>query len=634
MKASTRKAVSVSLSAVLALSAMPINSTIYAEDTGKVIFDTDFEDGDVSAFTNRGGDDTTEISASTDFAKSGSTALLASGRTQDWNGPAFRLDDKCEPFTEYYLSVNVKGRYYTNATLSFQYNDSDGETHYSNLVQNLNGSDWIAIKNVKVSFTDDMSDVYVYLEGGQEDMFLDDFKLVEVPSKEIQKDLPSLKNVYSQYFKIGTALTPSDMSSKAFMALCDKHFSGSITVGNQLKPDSVLNKEATLKYVEETGDDTNPQVSFSAAKSVLEYCRKNNIPVRVHTLVWHSQTPDWYFRENFADDGDWVSPEKMLKRMENYIKNYFETLTELYPDIDFYACDVVNEAWNDQGTPRQAYQSGNYETSAWVKVFGDNSFIKPAFEFARKYAPKGCKLYYNDYNEYMTGKMEAILKMVDELKADNLIDGIGMQSHLDVRQGSDAFPSIGMYESAVKAYTGTGLDVQVTELDATIQKFDDASYKAQAKYYSDLFDVLVKYSDGISAVIFWGITDPNSWRADQQPLLFDADYQAKPAFDSIVDGIEYTEPKETTTKPQTTTTTTVTTTTKDEPLKVKVLGDVDADGEVNVNDAILLARYVNEDKGVTVSEQGLANADTNKDSVYNATDVTNVILIAAHLFEE
>lgn len=628
MKATTRKAACATLSAVLALTAMPLSSSVSAETTGtKVIIDTDFEDGDVSLFSNRGGDDTTEISCTEESAVSGTHALLASGRSESWNGPAFRLDELCEPYTEYYLSASVKGKWYTSATLSFQYTDGDGVVHYANLVQNLSGSDWQTVKNQKISFTDDMTDVYVYFEGGSDDLYIDDFKIVEVPAMPIETDIPSLKNVYANYFKIGTALTPSDMSSKSFMDLVNKHFSASITVGNELKPDSVLAKDATLAYVEETGDDTNPQVSFAAAKPVLNYCQKNNIPVRVHTLVWHSQTPVWFFKENFDESGDWVSEEKMLKRMENYIKNYFETLVKLYPDVDFYACDVVNEAWNDQGTPRSAYQDGNYETSSWVKVFGDNSFIKYAFTYARKYAPKGCKLFYNDYNEYMTGKMEAVLKMVNELKADNLIDGIGMQSHLDVRSGSDAFPSISMYEAAVKAYTGTGLDVQVTELDATIQSFNDNTFKAQAKYYSDLFDVLVKYSDKISAVIFWGVTDTNSWRASQKPLLFDDEYKAKPAFDSIIDGIEYTEPKVTTTTtpaPVITTTTTVGTVT------ATLLGDANCDGKVSIADAVLVSRFANEDK-VTITTEGRANADVDKDGAYTLDDATAIIKIIARL---
>ena len=546
-----------------------VNYTADAETTGKVIYSTDFEDGDVSAFSNRGENDTTEISATTDDAVSGTTALLASGRSKDWNGPAFRLDQKCEPYTEYYLNFSFKARYYTSCTVSFQYNDSDGTTHYSNLVQNINTSDWYNVENLKVSFTDEMTDVYVYLEGGQNDIFIDDFSVTEVPNVEIE-DITSLCDTFGNYFKVGTAITPSNLSSKPFMSLVEKHFNDSLTAGNEMKPDSVLNKTACQAYYEETGDDTVPQISFSAAKPFLNYCKKNNVPVRVHTLVWHSQTPDWFFKEGYADDGEWVSKEKMIKRMENYIKAYFTELTALYPDVDFYACDVVNEAWTDDGKPRDPGEQGqNGSTkSAWVQVFGDNSFIEYAFTFAREYAPANCKLYYNDFNEYMPNKTAAIVSMATDLKAKGLIDGIGMQSHLDARRSlNDAFPSISAYEKGLKAFCDTGLDIQITELDATLAEgVSEADVPAglenQAAYYKAIMELAVKYSDHISAVIFWGVTDTESWRAPRYPLIFDGDYKAKPAYYSIMElADENIDIITTTTDPNATTTTTVPTTT-------------------------------------------------------------------------
>ena len=393
------------------------------------------------------------------------------------------------------------------------------------------------------------------------------------------------------------------------MALAAKHFNGSVTVGNEMKPDSVLNKDACQAYVEETGDDTNPQISFAAAKPVLEYCRKNNIPVRIHTLVWHSQTPDWFFKENYDPEGEWVSSDKMLLRMENYIKNYFELLTELYPDIDFYACDVVNEAWMEDGNPRQPGEQGSSGSakSAWVQVFGDNSFIEYAFTYARKYAPEGCKLYYNDYNEYMDGKMNAIVEMATDLKEKGLIDGIGMQSHLDARQSLDAsFPSVNAYNKALDTYSQLGLDIQVTELDATIpENSDDQYYDVQADYYKGIWDSIVAHKDYISAVIFWGITDDNSWRANQQPLLFDENFKAKPAFYAITDGLDVPPTTSTTQPPETST----------QDTSDIMYGDANCDGAVDLSDAVLIMQYsANPDvyglnKAEGISDQGIINAD-------------------------
>ena len=218
--------------------------------------------------------------------------------------------------------------------------------------------------------------------------------------------------------------------------------------------------------------------------------------------------------------------------MENYIKNLMELLDTEYPDVDFYAWDVVNEIWLDDGNPRQPGEQGatGSNSSAWVQIFGDNSFVDYAFEYARKYAPKGCKLYYNDFNEYMPSKTAAIVDMANRLKEKGLIDGIGMQSHLDV-----GFPTVSTYEKALKAFCDTGLDVQITELDITTSDTSEAGLEKQAQMYSDIMDLAVKYSDSISAVVVWGTTDDQSWRASRLPVLFNEDYTAKSCFYSIVD---------------------------------------------------------------------------------------------------
>ena len=314
------------------------------------------------------------------------------------------------------------------------------------------------------------------------------------------------------------------------MNLLQKQFN-SLTIGNELKPDYLLDKSATLQNAQKTGDYTNPLVKIGGAAKILDFCIENDIPVRGHVLVWHSQTPGWFFKEKFDDNGKWVDKNTMLKRMENYIKNVFEMMKKDYSKVNFYAWDVVNEAWEDDGKPRKAGEGNG--ASPWVQIFGDNSFIKYAFQYAKKYVMKGCKLFYNDYNEYIDGKTKAIVNMVKEINSEEkLIDGIGMQSHLDIK-----FPGISMYESAVKAFSQTGLDIQVTELDATTDDCSESGLKNQAQYYSDILEVLVKYSKFVSAVVVWGTTDDKSWRTAQCPLLFKGDYSAKPCFYSIVDGL-------------------------------------------------------------------------------------------------
>ena len=505
---------------------------MFAEDDS-IIVKTSFEDDDFSMFTPRGADDPSVLVIMDDGGKTGDKYLAVTERSKSWNGAQYDLGKTCTPGGQYLVSAAIKAQWYSNICLSMQYTDDGGEDHYNNLKCMVSQGDWVEIKEYKFSMPVGCSNVYIYFEntGGNNDFYIDDFELKKAPEGSIEEDIVSLKDVYKSHFKIGTATTVAEISPTTTQKLILKHFN-SMTAGNELKPDALLDLTATLAAAEESGDYTNPLVKVGAPGPILNFCSENDIPVRGHTLVWHSQTPIWFFKEKFDESGKWADKDTMLKRMENYIKNVFDAVKKTYPKVNFYAWDVVNEAWQDDGTPRKGGEgSGN---SPWVQIFGDNSFIKYAFQFARKYGIEGCKLYYNDYNEYMPQKTAAIIKMAKELNEEGqLIDGIGLQSHLDV-----TFPGISAYEKAVKSFSETGLDLQVTELDATTSDITESGFEKQAQYYSDIMDVLVKYSKSISAVVFWGTTDDQSWRASKYPLLFNEDYSAKKCFYSIVDGLE------------------------------------------------------------------------------------------------
>ena len=630
--------------ALMICSSAPV---VYAEDStatapqGKIIYSSDFEDGDVSLFSKRNDSDTTVVSASTDNAVSGTKSLCASGRTKSWNGPALKLDDICEPGTAYLVSAKVMGQYYTSNTLSLQYTDASGAEHYENLA-NLNGNGWQEVNDIKISFSADVSNVMIYFEGADtSNIYIDDFVLKEAPKYSIQEDIPSLKDVYSDYFRIGGVATVKELAPQSTKDLILKHCN-SFTAGNEMKPDALLDQNACIAMAQ-AGDDTNPQVTLDQARSLLDFARDNNIPMRGHVLVWHQQTPTWFFKENYDANGEWVSKDKMLKRLENYIKNVFETIEKEYPEIDFYAYDVVNECWLDDGSQRKAgSQEEGSQNSPWVKVFGDNmSFIKPAFEFAKKYAPEGTKLYYNDFNEYMPQKTDAIIKMVEEINSDgHYIDGIGMQSHLDARSGSDAFPSVNVYKKALDKFCETGLDVQVTELDVTVN--DKDHFKEQAQYYSDIMDTIVAQKDNISSVTFWGTTDDMSWRASKYPLLFNEDYTAKESFYAIIDGIESTGTTTTTTKPSETTTTTTTTATTEKPSETTttatpsgdtVYGDANEDGEVDISDAVLIMQSLANPDMYKLTEQGKKNADVVGNDGISTNDALAIQMIGINLIK-
>lgn len=176
--------------------------------------------------------------------------------------------------------------------------------------------------------------------------------------------------------------------------------------------------------------------------------------MRGHTLVWHSQSPEWVFKEGFNASGAYVNSATMDARMESYIKNLFNAIKTQYPGLNLYAYDVANECVSDDsnrtanygGAREPGYGNGK---SPWVQIYGSNSFVEKAFTYARKYAPEGCDLYYNDYNEYWDHKRDCIYNMCKSLYEKGLLDGVGMQSHINA--DASGFSGTANYITAMKS---------------------------------------------------------------------------------------------------------------------------------------------------------------------------------------
>jgi GH35 family endo-1,4-beta-xylanase len=334
-----------------------------------------------------------------------------------------------------------------------------------------------------------------------------------------------LKDIYADYFIFGSIFSGTTINDNNMKQLVLKEFN-SITPENELKPD------ATLVQSGSTNADIKVNLN-NGAKAILKFCEDNNIPVRGHTLVWHSQTPQWFFKDNFQNGGNWVTPAVMDQRMESYIKNMFNLITTSYPKLNLYAYDVVNEVASENGSYRTAGSDASSGQSMWVQVYGNNSFVEKAFTYARQYAPANTKLYYNDYNEYIAAKRDYIANsIVKPLYQKGLLDGMGMQSHLDVRGGgTNVYPSATLYGQAVKLYKDIGVDIQITELDATV---DNSNWVAQAVYYRDIMKAIINNGgSSVKAVVVWGIQDNQSWRKDRNPLLFNSSGAKKEAYDSV-----------------------------------------------------------------------------------------------------
>ncbi len=344
------------------------------------------------------------------------------------------------------------------------------------------------------------------------------------PTKIPVNDATTIKDGFINDFSIGVASTSGALTNEESLEFIKKYHN-SVTMENAMKPESLLDWKGS-----EESEDGMPAINEAELEKNLKAAKEAGIPLRGHTLVWHSQTPEWFFKEKYDPSLDYVDKETMRKRMEAYIKKVLTFCEEKYPGV-VYAWDVTNEVMGDDGWYRTE--------SGWYETYKDESYIVDAFTFARKYAGKDVKLFMNDYNEYMPDKRDMILDMLKQLKEKGLVDGVGMQSHWDME-----FPSIDMFREALAMYGAIdGLEIQLTEVDMHNTDDSEEGLKAQAERYQKFFEVIAEMDRtgkaNITNVTFWGITDSASWLSGfkgetSYPLLFDDDFNEKPCFESIL----------------------------------------------------------------------------------------------------
>lgn len=349
----------------------------------------------------------------------------------------------------------------------------------------------------------------------------------------------TLKEAYKDAFKMGVAVNDAIVSGqdKASQAIVTKQFN-TITLENSMKAGLINPQPGVFRY--------------EPADAYIEFGKKNNMFIIGHTLVWHNQTPAWFFQD---ENGKPKSKEAVAARLHEHIK----TVAGRYAGkVD--AWDVVNEVIDDDG---------NYRPTTWVKGIGDgDELVKLSFKYAAQYAPN-TELYYNDFNAWRPSKRDGIVKMVKMLQKEGIrIDGIGIQGHWGLN-----YPKTEYIEAAIDAYAALGLKVMITELDVDVlpmtkegqiigqgmsdkqfqnEEFKsfldpytnglpDAVQKALADRYAQLFGIFYRKKDKIDRVTMWGIHDGMSWKngypipnRTNYPLLWDRNKQPKPAFDAVL----------------------------------------------------------------------------------------------------
>ncbi len=410
---------------------------------------------------------------------------------------------------------------------------------------------------------------------------------------------PGLKDAYKNYFKIGVAVTPRNVTDSLQKSVILKEFN-SITAENCMKPGEIHPQPGVW--------------NFAQADAIANFCRENGIKMRGHCLVWHSQFANWMFNKydengnqvvERDENGDTIWVEQparggfggfgggfggfggfggqrpqgapqggqraqgqrqgqgqraqaqapQMTKVPKYAKAtkeefydslraHIQVVVNRYKDV-VYCWDVVNEAMSDANNPDAPYEQSFRQSTAY-QLCGDE-FILKAFQFAHEADPNAT-LFYNDYSAWTPAKRTYIYNMVKKLQAEGApITGIGMQGHYNIYDN----PTIEDFEKAIQMYLELVDDIQITEFDVRInheaggqlqfsrgegQVLTDSIAQLQMAKYDELFKVIRKYKKNFSCVTFWNLGDRDSWLgANNFPLLFDGEYQRKAVYYTVRD---------------------------------------------------------------------------------------------------
>jgi len=348
-------------------------------------------------------------------------------------------------------------------------------------------------------------------------------------------DEKGLKDTFEGDFLIGTSMNMPQITGRDTMAqpFIVKHFN-SVTAENCMKWERI-----------------NPEpgrYEFTLADSMVAFALRNNITVIGHVLVWHAQTPDWVFQDSL---GNPLSRDALLERLKDHI---FTVVGRYKGKVKGW--DVVNEAVDEDGSLRQ---------TKWLQIIGED-YIEMAFRYANEADPDA-ELYYNDYNNEERAKRAGVIPIIRNLQAKGIrVDGVGIQGHWHLDS-----PDMEIIDESIGEYAALGMKVMITELEINVLPTPSWLYGAEisriAEYrdslnpyvaglpnsveaqltdrYAELFRILLKHDDAVTRVTFWGLHDGYSWKngwpipgRTNYPLLFDRDYNLKPAFHAVIDEAE------------------------------------------------------------------------------------------------
>ncbi|MBO0901665.1 endo-1,4-beta-xylanase [Cellulomonas sp. zg-ZUI22] len=481
-----------------------------------VVLTSDFESG-LDGWQARGA---ASVSTTATGAR-GAGSLLVQDRVDPWDGALIPVTEIFEPGTTYTIGLWLRlpdGAGTADLRVSVQ-RDLDGQPSYETLttVEGVS-SQWRQVTATYTPGLFDTASLYVESVSSPADVMVDD---VLVSGVRYTPDLSLTPVSDAVSVPFGIAVEPQDLLGGRGELLA--HHAEQITPGNQMKPDAIQPTEGTF--------------TFAAADGLVDWAIEHDMRVYGHTLLWHQQTPDWFFQRDGAALTTSAADQALLReRLRTHIEAVADHYRETYgeygtPGNPIFAFDVVNEVIDES-------QPDGLRRSEWYRVLGP-SYIADAFRYARAAFGPEVLLFINDYNTEYPDKRAPYLRLVTDLLAQGVpVDGVGHQLHVEVGR------SIPMVEDTIEAFEALDVTQAVTELDVSAYRDSGETWTQppadrlleQGYYYRDMLAMLERHASSFESITIWGLEDSRTWlRSGAAPLLFDGALQAKPAYWGIVD---------------------------------------------------------------------------------------------------
>lgn len=365
-------------------------------------------------------------------------------------------------------------------------------------------------------------------------------------------DVPAFYKYFEGRLQIGNIVSsgnfknPEDPVTKSLMKNYNIY-----TMENEFKPSSINPSEGEYR--------------FEACDAFIEFGRDTNAKLRGHTLLWHTQVPDWWFKADPKDTrslkdcdaaGALATSEVLQERMKEYITT---VVTRYKGEIDYW--DVCNEVLTHDSIRRKE------DNSYWADIIGDlngdgyyDDYVELAFQTARS-CDEDAVLMMNDFNmEWQDSKTQAMYDMVERfMRNGTRIDGVGFQCHISVnvdhealRRNLETIAGLSkVYDECFPDHKGEFV-IQITELDMNMfvdqyrdkqfVRWTDEDHKRQADAYAGLMEIFLEFADRgvLDAVVFWTADDSHSWinvnpMRNGLPSIYDSESRLKECYYAMVE---------------------------------------------------------------------------------------------------